>query len=86
MSLKTVPLTRIFDKFSDIIATQWNEKNMKVPQNPPQYFESDKTQALNSNMNSKSTLIFYLSIRFSCTILKSKVQKSKYMDELTLYF
>lgn len=63
----TLPLNRVFDKFGDIITQQWNEsqKIMKVPHNPPVVWsrphvaqDSDNSEALNSNMNSKSDFIF----------------------------
>lgn len=61
----SLPLTRVFDKFGDIITQQWNENNkMKVPNNPPVVWsrpyvaqDSDNSEALNSNMNSKSDFI-----------------------------
>lgn len=57
----SLPLTRVFDKFSDIICQQWNDsQKMKVPNNPPVVWsrpqsaqDSDNSEALNSNMNSK---------------------------------
>lgn len=56
----SLPLTRVFDKFSDIICQQWNDsQKMKVPNNPPVVWsrpqsaqDSDNSEALNSNMNS----------------------------------
>lgn len=49
-----LPLTRVFDKFGDIITQQWNE-NLKMKVNPPVVWsrphvaqDSDNTEALNS--------------------------------------
>ncbi|XP_015921023.1 DNA damage-inducible transcript 4-like protein [Parasteatoda tepidariorum] len=62
-SLKSssVPLSRVFDKFGDIICDEWNKsQNMKVPNsNPPLVWsrpffaqDSDTLEALKNNMNS----------------------------------
>ncbi|XP_055952028.1 DNA damage-inducible transcript 4-like protein isoform X1 [Argiope bruennichi] len=56
----SLPLNRVFDKFSDIICQEWNNShNMKVPNtNPPAVWsralhaqDSDTIEALKSNMN-----------------------------------
>ena len=63
----SIPLNRVFSKVGDIITSQWNENNlkMKVPSNPPIMVwrpsaqDSDNSEALNSNMNSKCNIFFY---------------------------
>jgi hypothetical protein len=73
----SLPLTRIFDKFGDIITQQWNEsQKMKVPNNPPVVWsrphvaqDSDNSEALNSNMNSK----FFYFLHFTFCLLASNL-------------